>query len=212
MHQRRCHFPAPNLKVDNEQGVRKERQMTEEAMKIAASWVELLMFAGVVVAGAWALWKWKRGLSAQRAQLLLNVLRQMRSKEMARFLYRIEYSKKWYGAEFHAHTGDVDENSIEFETDAALSFFCYVCYLMEQSLLKEHEIEFVMYKLRRVLMSSQVANYLYNLHHFARRKGSKSPFFQLEEYGVKHDYFKKEIFEDSEYHMTDKNFDQFLNW
>ncbi len=152
------------------------------------------------------MFEWKAALRLQRAETLGGILSRLRSREIGDFLYRIEYSKEWYTRSFHH--GDDFERTV----DTALSFFSDICYMMNNKLIGRSEIDFFGYELRRVLSDAQTLDYLYNIHHFARHCGIRSPFYLLEDYAKAHNYVCVEDFDNPDAHTMSQTFHKYLNW
>ena len=175
-------------------------------IQLAASWCEVVSTVALLIAGTWSMWKWNVSLRIRRAEVLEHILSRLRSNEISDFIYKVEYSEEWYTCEFHG-------SDFEPIADRALSFFCDICYLMKNKLVGHSESVFFAYELKRVLSNSQTIDYLYNLHHFARRANGKSSFYALEEYAKKNGFVDTAEFDDPDaYRKQPQRFNKFLNW
>ena len=175
------------------------------AMPWADTRVEILTFLMVLIGIGAGLIQWRRQIKRESAEFLKALLDELWSPDDAAFIYGADYAETWYGPKFH---GSEKERIV----DRTLSFFAFVCYLRSKNLLDKVGFVYFGYQIERILENVQVKDYLYNIHHFAVRCGSVSPFIHLVQYGFEHGLIDKAIFLDSASHEHVDYLHQYLNF
>ncbi len=129
----------------------------------------------------------------------------LRSPTGVKACYRIDYEENWYDQAFH---GSPEET----EMDEYLTSLAFVCFLKKRGDIGENEMNVFSYELDRTLKNPQVIDYLYNLHHYSKASGGKSPFDALEAYARTNGYLATNIFDDKDAHFRDGSYHNYLGW
>ncbi|MFI3168444.1 MAG: hypothetical protein R3Y06_00670 [Faecalibacterium sp.] len=162
----------------------------------------LLAAVSVVIGGVFTWLQWRKTTALKRADYIKELTMKWQSdQEIKKITYLIDYSERWYSADFHCG-GDLEK-----EVDATLSYFSYICYLNEKKIISKDEFRFLEYKVARILQSSDVQNYFYNIYHFAKKFGKEMSFYYLFVYGEKNNFFDKEF-----YNVNSKVYPHCLNF
>ena len=133
----------------------------------------------------------------KRTEFFDHIIQRIRFDDaFAKTTYVIEYNHDWYSDTFHGST-------FEPQIDKVLSYYSYICYLLEIKAIREKEFSVLRYDINRCCVSPSVQDYLWNLYHFSQANDAKCSFQYLIDYGI----HNRLIDEDSFY---DPNSDQYI--
>lgn len=168
----------------------------------------IIQFASLVfvaVGGVFALCQWRRRVKESEARFLKSLLDEFYGGVMVKFAQMVDYGAWRYGDDFHG-------SELEPLTDQAMSMAAYVCYLFLNKIIDADEFRFFKYDIDRLVDHYGVRDYLYNIHHFARRTKSGSPFCWLCDYGKKTGHINAEEFENPKEWQSNHRYHHYLNW
>ncbi|MCL2005830.1 MAG: hypothetical protein FWG73_06660 [Planctomycetaceae bacterium] len=151
-----------------------------------------------------ALWQWEQRRKIRRAEFVKELVEKLRFDDELAEAGRIidhDLQNTTFTADFYK------DKKNELRIDKYLAYLSYLCYLIEAKLITDNETQLFGYKIVRVLESSLVKGYLWNLMRFSEvRLGVKCSFHNLITYGMKHGRIDKDF-------MTNRNkFPKVLNF
>lgn len=141
-------------------------------------YISILTLSFVVIGGGFAWFQWRQTTKLKRAEFINQLTEKIRSdKDICKTILLFDYDHAWYTAAFH--NGDDGQERV---IDKTLSYFSYICYLRSNRLITKTDFKFFLYEVTRIRQNRSVINYLYNLHHFARKLGCPMTFQYLLDY------------------------------
>lgn len=159
-----------------------------------------------VISGIFACYKWRCDVTLKRASYINELTEKIRTDPLIRdTLYLLDYGRPWYSSDFH------NSGSPELKMDKTLSYFSYICYLIDQNIISDKEFKFFKYEIERILDNQELQDYLYNLYHFSNSINVPITFYYLFEYGKEHNFFDVDFFNPNA-HETNSKYHNYLNF
>ena len=145
-------------------------------MVLAQSKIELLTFAGVVIAGVFAWWQWRKSREMMRIEYFKKLVDEFKQDDFQEFFY--EYLSPANGRRFYIGMfAFVD--GVEKRLDQILTFYSNICYLKEKGVLEESEFALFRYQIQKALKNAQVIEYFTHLAERSSMKTDSCPFLPL---------------------------------
>ena len=166
-----------------------------------------LLFA--TVGGVFALTQWRTQITHKRAEIVHEMIRTIRDDEkIAAVMDVIDWDNGLkYDGSFHMSPNakenekskiaansaiiNADDNSLFAMVDRTLVHFSYICYLKQRGAFSEADVEVFQYALRRIADNKQIANYLFSIYHFSKRRKATCSFKHLIKYLLKKRYLHR---------------------
>ena len=160
----------------------------------------------VIGGGIFAYFRWRKDIALKRASYINELTEKIRTDPLIRdTLYLLDYGCPWYSSDFH------NSGSPELKMDKTLSYFSYICYLIDQDIISDKEFKFFKYEIESILDNHELQDYLYNLYHFSNSINVPITFHYLFEYGKKHNFFDADFFNPNA-HRTNPKYHHYLNF
>lgn len=141
------------------------------------NWFSLFQTLAVLCGGAFALFQWSKSNQLKRTEFINQIIEKMRfDNEITTGKYLVDYNSDWYNKSFHCE-------ATEYLIDKYFAYLSYICYLIKMRHLKEEDLSLFRYDLSRACGNESSQNYLYNIYHFAKKKGTDCSFEHLIKYG-----------------------------
>jgi len=157
----------------------------------------LTLLATVLIGGlggTFAIIQWNKSNRIRRTEFVNQILEKFRFDEkLANTIYKLDYSERWYDDNFH------NSKEKQYEFDSLFAYLTYVCYLRHSKSLTAKDFTVFEYIVKRACMSHQTQEYLWNLHHWAKRNNTASSYQYLIE------YLKKSVLNDEQRKVFDSN-------
>ncbi len=154
--------------------------------------VAILTFVLAVFGSIGAIYQWNKGNKMKRADIVHRLIEIIRdNEEIATIMDIIDWNDAfWYDGKFHlkendrSQLKDISENNFFHKIDKTLSHFSYICYLLDQRVIKEKDMRCFKYNLTRLFQNKHIRNYLFSLYHWSEEIGTTMSFIYLVEYGL----------------------------
>lgn len=160
----------------------------------------------VMVGGIFGYYQWRKNILLKRAGYINELIEKIRTDMYIKdVVYMLDYNDKWYSEQFHG------SGELELKVDKTLSYFSYICYLKNQKVISDKEFSFFKYEIDRILMNSQVQDYVYNLYHFSNKNNTPMTFLYLFKYGQKTGKFDKQFYDKNAYKSCPK-YHRYINF
>ena len=160
----------------------------------------------VVFGGIFAYYKWRRDFSLKKISFINELIEKISTDPIiTNTLYLLDYDESWYSPAFHSGS------SMESQMDETLSYFSYICYMIDQNIISDKELKFFKYDIERILDNQDLQDYFYNLYHFSKKSNVPFAFQYLFEYGNKHNFFDVDFFNPNA-HETNSKYHNYLNF
>lgn len=160
--------------------------MWQSVIKFVAENYQVISICGAM----FAFYKWHISQRQKEVETLQSLIATLRKPEVLRFVRKADYEGRWYDAKFH-------DSELEEVVDGVLTEYSYLCHLRKTRMISQATFDFFRYDIESILSDPQMIDYLYNLYQYTRKVKTMFPFIHLLEYGFKHGYAKREIFNDS---------------
>ncbi len=156
-----------------------------------------------VIGGGFALFQWRRSVIYKRTEIVRDLIADVRGNEtIATIMDIIDWNKGFiYNGSFSVVSsssqislGTITDDKLMKMIDYTLSLFSYICYLKEARTIKNKEMYFFEYEIRRLMDNPQIQNYLYSLYHWSAALGVHMSFSHLISYGIKRGYLAKSFY------------------
>ena len=176
--------------------------MWQSVIKFVAENYQVIGICGAI----FAFYKWHISQKQKEVEMLHSLIEALRTPEVLRFIRKSDYEGKWYSKQFH--------NSKQEElVDGVLTEYAYLCHLRKTRMISRSTFDFFRYDIEAVMSDPQMIDYFYNLYRYTRKAKTIFPFIHLLEYGFKHGYAKKYIFDDPvAWEKKGLNLHKYLQW
>lgn len=160
------------------------------------NWLALISICLAVVGGILGYIQWLRANKIRRVEFLHSIIDKFRfNKEIANTMYELEYDEFVYSKHFHGSAG-------ERAMDGLISYSDYICFLLDNNLLKTNELSLLEYEIERILTNKELQKYLWNIYHFSKKLHGAPIYSYLINYGIHKKFIEENI--------KDKNNEDFL--
>ena len=154
---------------------------------------------GMIVGGIFALVQWHTTNKCKRNDILKPLVDNVRSNgQIAEIMSKIDWQDGFeYDGSFILTDGTdspAARDKLFRDIDETLAVFNYICYLRHCRSLREAEMQFFNYEIRRLFSNPHICNYLYSLHHWSQDQGVTMSFHYIVEYGFKQGYIDAGFF------------------
>ena len=153
-----------------------------------------------------ALKKWKVSLALNRAEHIKELIEKFRNDADIVEIFRLcDYGTSWYFSDFHNNKeNEFINTTVEFKIDKTLTFFSYICYLIDREIIADEEVAFFDYAIERIISNKDMQNYLHNLFHFAKKNNRKISFQYLLNYAKENKFIDNDFYNRNAYLINDK--------
>lgn len=104
--------------------------------------------------------EYMRSNKLKRSSYIEPLINKMKSKEISKVVYMLQYGKFVYKSDFHG------SGELERKVDKTLQYFSYLCYLREKNIISVDEFSFFELEISQSLREPRLIDYLFNLYHF----------------------------------------------
>lgn len=168
------------------------------------------------IGGLFALMQWRKSLIYKRTEIVSALIKSTRQDEaVATVMNIIDWNEDFtYDGKFHicgrstrAKLNTISDEDLFSLIDHTLSIFSYICYLKSVGTIKNEDIRFFEYEIRRLIDNKHIRDYLYSLYHWSKKLSVKMSFSYLIEYGLQKKYLDKDF---ETYSETSRNYTCYL--
>lgn len=173
--------------------------------------VDIVSMIFVFAGGCFALWQWRKSLIYKRIEIVQTLIENTRQdKTVSMIMDIIDWNRDfYYDGKFliqretsHYDLKKLSDDEFFNKIDHTLSIFSYICYLKFVGTIKNSDMRFFEYEIRRLIDNSHIANYLYSLYHWSKSIEVDMSFSYLVDYGIKKKYIDKSF---KVYNSDDEN-------
>lgn len=118
--------------------------------------------------------KWRKQNKFQRAEITAKLLEKLQADlEIQSFMQKIESGEEWYNENFFSN------QQLQKETFDVLSFYNYICYLLENHVISTDEYMIFEFSIQSLAVNASFQNYMFQLFHKTEKKNQLFPFYYL---------------------------------
>lgn len=162
--------------------------------------VNIISVVFVFIGGCFALLQWRKSLVYKRTEIVQSLIALTREdKNVSTIMDIVDWNEDFnYDGKFVINKDtkrtalkELSDDDLFKMVDYTLSVFSYICYLKSLGVIKNKDMRFFEYEIRRIVDNSHIRNYLYSLYHWSRKLGINMSFAHLVDYCLKKKYLDK---------------------
>ncbi len=167
-----------------------------------SDYISIITLVVGVVGGVIALKQWRDSILEKRSIVLKDLIEKVRTDEqIATVMDMIDWNEDFkYDGKFRIKSNtsrkilhELDDTNFFKMIDKTLSYFSFICYLKKKRIIRDDDVVFFDYELRRLFDNEHISNYLYSLYHWSKQLGIEMSFSYLIDFGLEKGYLTKDF-------------------
>lgn len=154
----------------------------------------------MIIGGIFAFYQWIKTQKVTRIELVFTLTDKfIENNDIIKTMSKVDYEDDWYTQEFHG-------SKLETQIDKLLTLMNTLAFIANSEVFSKQEIEIFSYKLERLLSSTDIQHYLWNIYHFSKSNETKCSYDNLIKFG-----FRKGLLDRHDFNNLNK-FKKYLNF